>query len=148
MKVLITINEDNIEGYLKISPMLGHYLNDISNLVEDNECLEILAPTIINYLPFNQLQQIITGWVSKLRHGGKIVLGGTDLYEISKRVTRGEIDTDLANVLIYGQQTGVWDVKRSQLNLKDVSDLLSHLGLKIITKKLDGIDMVVEAIRP
>ena len=128
--------------------MLGHYLNDISNLVEDNECLEILAPTIINYLPFNQLQQIITGWVSKLRHGGKIVLGGTDLYEISKRVTRGEIDTDLANVLIYGQQTGVWDVKRSQLNLKDVSDLLSHLGLKIITKKLDGIDMVVEAIRP
>ena len=148
MKVLITIDEPNIEGYLKISPMLGHYLNDISNLVDDNECLEILAPTIINYLPFNQLQQIITGWVGKLRHGGKIVIGGIDLYEVSKRVVRGEIETDLANALLYGTQNGVWDVRRSQLNLKDISDLLSHLGLKIITKKLDGIDMIVEAVRP
>lgn len=148
MKVFITISEPSIEGYTYISPLLGHYLNDISNIVETHECTEILAPSIINYLPLNQLQQAITNWVSKLRHGGKIILGGYDIYEVAKRIVRGEIETDLANVLLYGQQTGVWDVQRCQITLTDLVDLMTHLGLKVTKKRLDGVDMIVEAVRP
>jgi len=148
VKAFITISEPAIEGYTYISPLLGHYLNDISNLVENNECTEILAPSIINYLPFNQLQQTISNWVSKLRHGGKIIIGGYDMYEIAKRIVRGEIETDLANVLLYGQQINVWDVQRSQITLTDLVDLMTHLGLKVIKKKLDGVEMIVEAVRP
>jgi len=148
MKVFITVTEPDIEGYFNISPLKGHLLSDLSNMIDDNECLEILAPEMIDYIPINQMETIIGAWVKKLRHGGKIILGGKDIYEIAKRIVRGEFDTKVANLVMYGSQSGVWDISRGKINLKDLVDLLERFGLQITKKKLNGIDMLVEAQRP
>lgn len=148
MKAFITTNEPEIGGYLYISPLKGHNYNNLTNVIDDNECSEILAPNAINYIPFNQLQKTVEHWITRLSHGGKLIIGGFDLYEVAKRIVRAELHTDMANFILYGPSNSVWDVQRSQINLADLCDLLKQNGLQITKKKLDGITMIVEAVRP
>lgn len=147
MKIQITTNNQPMSGYLYVSPSQGQDLSNLDNVLADNECNEIFAEDMIDYLPLNKMMPVVTHWVKKLRHNGKIILGGTDVYELSKRVVRGEINTIQANELLFGNQDSTWSVKRGQINMKDLVDLLQELGLKVTKKVLVDMTMVVEAVR-
>lgn len=147
MKIQITIDDKPMSGYLYISPKNGQNLYNLDNILSDNECLEIWADKILDYIPLDKIQIFVTQLLKKLRHGGKIILGGTDIYEVSKQLMNGKINTQDCNIIMYGSQKSTWDIKRSSLTLVDLSDLLVQLGLRITKKRIAGIEMIVEAIR-
>jgi hypothetical protein len=135
LKLQITIDEKPMSGYNYITPINGQDLSNLDNNVLDNECTEIFAPRILDYIPLEKTQTIIERWVKKMRHGGKIVLGGTDIYEVAKLIMTGTIDSKQTNIIIFGNQSGVWGVKRAAISLNDVCDLLIQLGLKNYKKR-------------
>jgi len=147
MKLQITVNDIPMSGYTYINPQYGQDISNLDNVASDNECIEIFADKIIDHIPIMNMFNIISAWCKKLRHGGKIILGGTDSYELARNYLLGNVDTITYNKAIYGTQDAAWNIKRSCISLKDLVDLLQQLGLKIKKKRLDGVQMVVEAQR-
>jgi len=124
---------------------LGDYINlsyDDALPCEDAECTEIIAEEIIDYIPIDKTLDIIQLFVSKLRLGGKIVLGGTDIIELSKDILRQNKTMVEVNHELFGDGK-----KQGCLALNDVATILSHLGLKVTKQRLDGAKFIVEAIR-
>ena len=145
-------------GYLNISPFATQSVDNpqvirgsVSNLdefAEDSEADEILALSVVDFLPARNVEESITHWVSKLRHGGSITISGLDINLACKAVARQEIDLATANQLIYGNQSATWDHRKASLNILAVVDMLKTKGLKITSKRFDNYDYIVKAERP
>lgn len=92
---------------------------------------------------FNMVSQ----WVKKLRHGGTLVIGGTDCYELSRNYVLGNLNTLEFNSAMFGNQESPWSMKQSSMSLKDLVDLMESVGLHVMKKRVYGVQMVVEAKR-
>ncbi len=124
---------------------------DIRNLDEitlENECVEIVAEDILDYLQLGESRKVLAHWISKLRHGGKIVVGGTDILEVCRMFYKKAIDTDSLNVLMHGNFEEVWSVKLSHTTMEDLVSFLESQGIKVTKKRLQGVNMLVEGERP
>ena len=124
---------------------------DVKNLddfVDDAEAQEIIALDVIDYIPLTDVNKVIKHWVSKLRHGGTLIIGGTDLFEVSKSFAQYRIDITRANKLIHGEQSKPYLIKRTNFTVLGLSDYLSSLGLKLQKKRVNDFIMTVEATRP
>ena len=96
MKINITLGGSGYKsGYVNVDPTLKRMGEevvlekanngqtnvikaDIRNLDEitlENECVEIVAEDILDYLQLGESRKVLAHWISKLRHGGKIVVG-------------------------------------------------------------------------
>lgn len=160
MKLNLIYGEgDYLNGYLNLHPFAMQEteqpkirIADIKNLdrwVSNAEATEIIATDVIDYLLIQEVPQIIAHWISKLRHGGKIVIGGTDMLEVSKAFHEYEIDLQTVNKLLHGQQTQPHLVKRVNLTLMGIKTFLQtdNHGLKIIKTRRAGYNYIVEAQR-
>ena len=106
MKVnLLWGNGDGISGYVNIDPHSYDKENitngDVTNLddiIDNSEATEILAADIIDYLPHEVGIKTIGHWVTKLRHKGKLTVGGSDIYEISKECGEKTFITDKGEI--------------------------------------------------
>lgn len=160
MKLYLGIDITPIAGYTNISPRGGEGIveadfRNLNDIVEPNEAMEILAPDILDTIRRQDLKPFLEHLVSKLRHGGKLTIGGTDLMESCRAIIsashvkpHGKIDTSVANEILYGKQVDFWDYHRSVSSMKELSDILTSFGLKIIKKRTNALKMVVEAVRP
>lgn len=146
MKLNITIQPYELNGYLNISPLKGENIWQLS--AEPAECMEIIAEDIVDYIPNADLENVVKNYVSKLRHGGKIILGGTDVFEVSKRISMQSKDISELNQLIYGVESPTgWGFKRGISSIIYISSLLSQLGLRITKQRLNDCQYIVEAYR-
>lgn len=112
----------------------------LDNKVSDGECTEIFAPDILNQVPAHQTYAFLKKCVEKMRHGSKLIIGGTDLSILCNEVIHQRINTVDANNIIFGgcSVTSLWDI----------SLLIESFGLKIVKKELNHISFIIEAIRP
>ncbi len=153
MKINISINKPALNGYLNLSPMGGEnqcvgQITNLNGLAEDAECTEILADDILDFIPSNEILNVLRHYTSKLRHGGKLTIGGTDLHSLCQAIVTKQLNCVEANHLLHGQQDGPWAFKYGQINMDDLVKLLSDLGLQITKKRLNSFKMCVEAVRP
>lgn len=147
MKIYLTIGQDELEGYTTLSPLRGYNIREIdSEIVALAEAQEILATDIVDFIPVKVLPNVLSNYVSKLRKGGKILIGGTDIQMLSVLAARREIDVHTLNETIYGVDSAVY-AKSGMVSINDVSALLEQLGLRLTSKKLNGIKYLVEAVR-
>jgi len=140
MKVYLTVKGDNITGYHNIDASSG---GDIVKMigVEDAEATEIIASDVINFVALSSLDELLSGWVKKMRHGCKIVLGGVEIDEVCKAFVSKAIDVDKFNEMVY-------EGRISQISFTDLEKTLIKHGLKITRKRADNFNMIIEAIRP
>lgn len=154
MKLNITLGQPPINGYLNIDPNLDHDgkvvcpLDNLNDHVDDAECEEILALDVLEYIPKELADKTVVHWLSKLAHGGKIILSGINARQVAKAILNKSIDIDAANILMYGEQNHPWQRKYGITDIQRLSDVLTGLGLKVISKQLDGFKMTVIAERP
>ena len=148
MKVNLTIGGAKKSGYLNIDALENLEIRNLDEYVDNAECFEIIADDVIDYLPRQEISVVIDNWVSKLRHQGTIVIGGTDAYEVCKMFSQNAIDLQELNNLFHGQQTQEWDVRLNQLTLQTVSEELEKRGLKTLKKRINGFKFSVDAERP
>jgi hypothetical protein len=137
MKVhIVGPGEEHVGGYQKVEVKEGKVDLDIFS---DNECLSILASDCLDLLDYEQLQLFVLKARQKLRINGSVVLGGTDIRLLSRFIINGSINTEDANKLLFN--------KRSCADLNFVRDMLSELGLKIVSTRISGVHYEIEATR-
>ena len=126
--------------------------DDVSNLdkyADDSELTELIAIDVIDFIPANKTSEVIDNWVKKIRIGGKIVIGGVDLFEVCKCLSQYKIDTYDANALIHGNQNKPYMIRRVNFTAIGISEYLKDkFGFEIISKNISNFKMNVEARRP
>ena len=158
MKVRLSVGQKPYSGYVNVDPCpvieQGQELNtvqsDIRNLdgiVENSQATEILAVDVLDYVSANELITVLQNWVIKLRHDGKIVVGGTDPYETAKSYVAGRIDTVEFNYTVFGNSKQDYSQKSGCITLTELWQILQNMGLRITKKSMIENKMFVEAYR-
>jgi len=143
MKLYLSILPEELNGYINICPHTG---GDLFHLeCEDNSCTEIIAE-ILDYVPRHQLVPVIEHYVSKLRHGGSIILGGVDAIE-SMEIFLITLDLDRLNSSLFGNQNHAWAFKLGCTTVTEIVEILKNLDLSIVKRRLNEGKFIVEAIR-
>lgn len=128
--------QEPIEGYKTVTISDAHLnLSELS----DNECDTILAPEIMDSFPADKSSEVLSGIAAKLRQGGELVVGGTDIRIFAKMVSNGAL-LELPASEIVGKST-------SMTTVKSVTSILSSLGLDIASTTIEGIHYEVKATR-
>lgn len=148
-------NGSPLSGYTNVDPhsydkegVINSDITDLNDIVGDSEATEILVADVIDYLPKEIVAKAIGHWVTKLRHKGRIVIGGHDIYEITKIVSQQGISAEEISSVLHGEQNNPWEFKASHTTATDLAKTLEEHGLKILKKRVSGFKMIVEAIRP
>lgn len=137
MKVQITTsNQEHIAGYREISIKNGKI--DFQE-ISDNECTHILASNILDFFPSNQAKQCIAELVKKLRLGGTLVVGGTDLRVFSLNVINGMLQPDEASNII-GSVSSMNDTGT-------ISNIIREMNLTIVSTQIGGVHYEISAER-
>lgn len=152
MKIYLGINITPIAGYTNCDACGGPDKvmvspSNLDTVCEKAQCTELLAPNVLDYIHGSALISTIKNWTSKLRHGGKLIVGGTDVVTLSKKIWTGHTSTIDANKLLYGTGENVWAIKQGCYSCYDISHILREEGLNIIKQKISGIRYIVEAER-
>lgn len=137
MKVQIaTSNQEHIAGYREISIKDGKInFQEIS----DNECTYILANNILDVFPVQNATQCVAELVKKLRLGGTLVVGGTDLRIFSLNVINGMLQPDEASNIISSVS--------SMSDAGTVSNIIREMNLTIVSTQISGVHYEISAER-
>jgi tRNA A37 N6-isopentenylltransferase MiaA len=137
MKIQITTsNQENIIGYRQISIKNGKI--DFEE-ISDNECTYILANNIIDAFSAKDAKQCIIELVKKLRLGGTLVVGGTDLRIFSLNVINGMLSPDESSDII-GSVSSMNDTET-------IVDIIKQLNLTIVSTQIGGVHYEISAQR-
>lgn len=162
MKLNLLMYSDNVlAGYRNIDPYpkfqseqtfsAEKETGDVQNLdrlVDDGECEEIVALDIIDFVASNLKHQVIDNWIKKLAHGGKLTIGGHDLYSTAKALIVGTLSLDDSRSILYGDSTFAFGNRRTLFEVNEIVELLKSKGLVIASKHLQNNKYVISAVRP
>lgn len=125
-------------------------LNYLDEVCEDAECDTIIADDLIDYFPSTLVDILLESLLVKLRHGGRIVIGGTDLNEVVRNLFNKNLSTVNANILLFGMQNEPWEFRKSVLPAAELATALKQCGLKILKNRTnpENCHYVIEAERP
>lgn len=158
MKVKLSVGEVPYSGYLNIDPypileqgkehnIIPGDIKNIDNHVENAQATEILADKVLNYVNHSEMVPVLQHYVSKLRHNGKLIVGGTDATEAAKSYLSGRLDTVAFNDLVFGSSQNAWGQKSGLMTLIELAQILEDLGLNITKKRIDETSMFVKGVR-
>ena len=133
---IVKTDDEKIENYQHIQ-CYGTPL-DLSS-VADNECEEILAGDLLDMYTIDMLPALVQQLVSKLRIGGKIVLGGTEFSVLAKHIVNGGFTAEAVSNIIAS--------KKSLTDISIIKNALKQLGLNILSTSISGIHCEVTAKR-
>ena len=137
MKVhVVNKEEDHIKGYEQVE-ITDQGLN--LDKYSDNECSFILASDCLDLLSYENIQNSIVAMRKKMRIGSTLVIGGTDIRIFARAIINESIDLPTANTMLCD--------KKSFSDVNSISDMLSGLGLTIVTTKISGVHYEIEASR-
>lgn len=137
MKINLTRTKTEYLDYV------NHNSDTLITDVEDNEAVEIRAIEFVDQLAPDQFSLLLDNCVKKLRHGGKLTIGGNEAFCLARQLFRGDIDIELFNKKMYGNNN------KMCINLETLSGLLQSKGLNVVsTKIVNNYFMIVEAVRP
>ena len=154
---LIYGSGDVLDSHININPFEENpndtniIRGDVSNLdqyADDAELDELSAVDVIDYFPLNSCEDSLSNWFKKIRIGGKIIIGGVDLFEVCKSFSQYRIDITEANRLIHGEQQKPYMFRKANFTALGISEYISEkFGFKIIKKRINNYHMIIESER-
>ena len=133
---IVKPEQESIENYTRVDDNPDGL--DLST-VSDNECTVILANDILDWFHIDNVPQLLEHLVKKVRVGGELVVGGTDIRLFGKAVANDQIDEMSAARLIASVQ--------SMTTFDQTSGILKAMGLKILSAQISGIHYEVKVSR-
>lgn len=108
--------------------------------VFDGQCTEAYLPDFLDFVEAHNITSFLHLLCDKLEHGGKLIVGGTEIIELTKNILNYTITHEYANQYIYS---------RGALHSLDIiTDILLEYNMKIVKKQINGLNFLVEAVRP
>lgn len=140
MKALITFEDISMDGWIILRPQ---HLNNLSDFIDDSECKELVLDNVIQYVPFNQIPNLLLLLIKKLRHGGKITINFVETIEVFKKFVNGQLNLIDLNKAIFGENKHA-----SIVSIPTICEVFENSGLIIRLKQLNEFNATIEAERP
>lgn len=110
MKVNLGIKTNFLNGYMNLDcvqdPNSKCVFVDpfkLETVLDHNEIDEVfLVNDTLDFLHLQARPNAISHWLTKLAHGGKIVIMGNDLQEVCRLGHLGQLDPNQLNSIVYG----------------------------------------------
>lgn len=152
MKINLLINSPNDirSGYLNIDPAADgkdcRVVGDLAvlDMVDGNECEEIVAHDILDAYAGENVDIVLSKWLSKLSHGGKLSLSFIDVRSVARALLNGEIDLETFNVYVHGSTY----LKKSCFTLTHMTEVFANSGYNVLVKRLENYRATIVIERP
>jgi len=131
---ILPMGSEHPEGYQVLEVINGNFNID---QFSEGECVEILAPNLLNLVEFSSLNTVISKVLSKLRAGGTLVIGGTDANMLARAIINNTVNLESLNQHIYNTA--------SITDLQTSVGFLKSLGLKIISANYNGLTYEIKS---
>lgn len=128
--------QEKIDNYEHVTTSFNKI--DVSHVI-DNECEEILATDSLDDFTAEAVPQLVHALVSKLRLGGQVSIGGTDVRLFSKAVLNGVMTSTEASQTVSSINSASCAVS--------VRDALESAGLQVLDTHMNGIHFEIKARR-
>lgn len=137
MKLQIVVpTQPSIENFERVE--IHPNSMDLSR-VSDNECTLILANDAIDYFSVDKIGDLIQSLIKKVRMGGEIVIGGTDVRLFAKMIINDQLDELQACQMIGSIQ--------SLSNMGLVLQVFQQGNFEILSTQISGIHYEIKAKR-
>jgi hypothetical protein len=121
----------------------------LDEAADDAEATEIVLNNYLEYVPLPQLTEFLAHVVAKLRHGGTLVITGTDAYAVAKDYVHYELSIEDFNILLHGNQDDEQNVKVATLTVHGLVNFLTRdFGLDVVRQSLEDYVYIIEVTRP
>lgn len=142
-------------GFLTLNPFLEQEtdsikrcdIKNLNNFVDDGEVEELIAINILEYFNANKIPEILSHWIKKVAINGKIIISVTNVYDVARCFVNGIINLETFNGLVHGTNEKPYMVRRSCLTSTLIENFLKSAGLKIMKRKINNYNVVIEAVR-
>lgn len=157
LNLLIDNPGDVRSGYVNVDPLAPEsspdgrvraHLHDLSVVVDDGEAAEIVALDVLDYFPQAQADDVLSGWLKKLAHGGRLTIGVVDLKEVARGVVQHTLSAEDVNELLHGKQEQPWQFRKASYTAGQLAEVLGNLGYKILARRVQGHRAVITVERP
>jgi trans-aconitate methyltransferase len=115
-------------------------VNDFGEMVSPNEAEAVVALDVLDRLPREHAQAVLSYWASRLARGGTLTVSALDVEEFATHVHLQEVPVEELDNAIYK--------RRSAHTLKSIIEGVQKAGLQVEQAYLDGVRAVVIARRP
>ena len=133
---IVKPEQESIENYTRVD--VAPNTIDLS-VAADNECTSILANDVLDSFSVENVPSLLAQLVKKIRMGGELIVGGTDIKLFCKFVVNDQIDELSATRLLGSVQ--------SMTTLSHTVGSLTELGLKIVSSQVNGVHYEIKASR-
>lgn len=141
----------NIDQFAKPNDSAGRIQGDVSNLdqyVDTGEATEIIALDILHHFGPNDADTVLSNWLSKLAHGGKLTFSVVDYKEVARGILANTLSADDVNELLHGTQDPAWKGHRSSFTLSDLVQVLQNRGFRVLSKRVQSYRAILTVQRP
>jgi hypothetical protein len=151
MKLFLSVDKPPINGYTSID--LATQVIDFNNMdtmCEAAECIEMILDEVLNFIDLQHMPDILQKLISRLRKGGKLIITGFDINEITKSYINGILSIADFNQLLFssGGYAYTRQIKKiSCFSHNDIQNILVSNGLKIQAIDLVGGKFTIIAQR-
>jgi hypothetical protein len=110
MKVNIILAADMARGgFVNVSPNLtasaevaAAPLNGLDEVVCAGEAEELVADNVLPAVDPARADECLAHWASRVRVGGTLTVGATDLYEVAEQLLAGTLSQEAAGQALFG----------------------------------------------
>lgn len=150
MKIQLTIDQPQLDGYFwacpkneKLDPNRKFY--NCWEYCMEAQCTELYGPSILEIFTTSEIEEILPKWSRLICPNGKIVLGGTDLYILSKESLRRAKDLGSINDILFNKPYAIMSIT----SVESTRKFLESLNFKINNINIDYSNFcyTVEAIK-
>lgn len=107
MKIQLTTNEEQMDGYFWASPQNkefhGNFLK-LNDCCYNGQATEIYGPVILDSIEGNQIENLIKSLSDLLSFNGKIIIGGTDPHILARQLVDRNISVAEFNHLLFSEK--------------------------------------------
>lgn len=134
---IIRKDQEGIKGY-ELAKIEQPNSLELSHIV-DNSCESILASDAMDSFNNSIVGKLCQLLVSKLRLGGELVLGGTDIRFFAKYTANGVLTPkEACDIVCSAYSMSTADMVREELE---------KLNLRVVSIHMDGLHYEVKAVR-
>lgn len=148
MKIHLTVDQPCMNGYIWASPENKELKCEFYNCWEfcvEGQCTDLYAPSILDAFKTSDLEKLMPMWVHTVRAGGRITLGGTDFYILSKEGLNRSKDIGVINEILFNRDYQL----RSLTSIESLRGFFNKCNCKInnIILDNDNFKYTIEAIK-
>lgn len=116
----------------------------LTGLFDLGELAELTCHDVLDAYAAEDVDRVLSHWLSLLRHGGRLTLSVVDLGEVARGFASGGLSVDAANELLHGGPRP----RRCSMHMEQLCSVLRNRGMRVLRAGFEDYRAVITCERP